>query len=127
METSSKEPLAEDRWVAELALLVEEHQIDQLHGVDAFDLAEFMTVAAEAMVNLVKERDRGKPVPLDSVERSELAALRKVTTLQQVTIELEQQKVEDLSIRLKDLQQQCDRLVRRFLREDLGQSGVAPD
>jgi DNA-binding LytR/AlgR family response regulator len=113
---SNDDPFAEERWRAGLAAVIEEHELDQLSGVDAADLADFMADLAGMMVVLVKTRDRGMPDALGAVERAELAALRKTLKLMEVVmaktedaLALRERDVVDLEILLKDARAQRDR------------------
>ena len=102
-------PFAEERWQVDLAQVLEEHELDQLSGVNSNMLAELLALVAGGVVKLVNVRDRGMPEALSAVERAELAALRKVVSLQSVTIAVEQRKVEDLTTLLADARRQLDR------------------
>jgi len=101
-------PFAEERWQADLAHTISEHELDQLAGVDADELAEFMALVAGSMVRLIVRRDRGMPEALHAEERAELAALRKANKLQATVIAQRERDISDLNIRLADLQRLRD-------------------
>jgi hypothetical protein len=76
-----------ETWRGELADLLQEHELDQLSGVDANMLSDALSEMAEALVALIQDRDRGMPAALSAVERAELAALRRSVKLQETIIQ----------------------------------------
>jgi hypothetical protein len=90
-----------DDWRGELADLLQAHELDQLSGVDANLLADALSEMAEALVRLVKDRDRGMPAALSAVERAELAALRR-------SFRVQEEIVRDLETRLALAEKQRD-------------------
>lgn len=104
-----------ETWRGELADLIQEHDLENLSGVDANMLSDLLSDIAEAVVDLIKNRDRGMPKALHAVERAELAALRRSVRLSEevnanllARLDTEQAKVEDLEVMLKDAKKQRD-------------------
>lgn len=90
-----------ETWRGELADLIQEHELDQLAGLDANMLSDALSEMAEALVALVRDRDRGMPAALNAVERAELAALRR-------SMKLQEEIVRDLETRLALAEKQRD-------------------
>ena len=88
-----------ETWRGELADLIQEHELDQLSGVDANMLSDLLSDIAEGVVDLIKNRDRGMSAALSAVERAELAALRRSVKLQEEIIKnLQNQRDERLAL-----------------------------